>query len=134
MTEKIAVVAKSRLQLLTETQNAKLAADPRIAQTVLSPSEYRVATEKSWLAKMQYGNAVERLVADEVTMTPSIGKWIKYVGGPNNPDFIGRGRLAGTTFDITTEAARAAHMRRPYGPGMKIIPYQRPTNFELFPN
>lgn len=128
------IVARSRLQVLTETQNARLAANPSVAQAYLSEAEYLVATKQPWLAKMQYGNAVERMVAQEINQSARTGTWLQHVGGPNNPDFVGLGRLSGMNFDITTEAARAAHLARPgYGSGLNIITYQRPLDFWLFP-
>jgi hypothetical protein len=134
LTEKIGVVARSRLQVVTDVQNAALAANPRIAQTVLSPAEYAAASRRPWLARMQYGNAVERLVAQEVNQSSRTSTWLRHVGGPNNPDFVGSGRLSGMNFDITTEAAREAHYARPgYGYGLNVIPYERPATFSLFP-
>jgi len=39
------------------------------------------------------------------------------------------------TFDITANSPGAigAHLRRPYGPGLIITTYDRPTWFSLFP-
>jgi hypothetical protein len=48
-------------------------------------------------------------------------------------DFIGKGVLGGMNFDITTPGQIAAHMARPYGPGLNILTYIRPAIFNLFP-
>jgi len=56
-----------------------------------------------------------------------------YVGGPSNPDFVGRSLLRGMTFDITTPRQITAHLLRPYGPGLNIITYSRPPWFITFP-
>ena len=103
---------------------------------MLSEPEYKAGQNSIGIARMQYGNAVERLVRDDLlrnpddTISPQLFKW---VSGPNNPDFIGVGSAAGQTFDITTPGQIGAHLARPYGPGLQIMTYTRPQNFRVFP-
>lgn len=57
-------------------------------------------------------------------------------GGPNQPDFtitLPDGQTV--NFDITTNNERgiARHLQRPYGPGLQIIPYERPDGLVPFP-
>jgi len=107
--------AKSVLQNLTNQVNQELAANPRLAASVLSPEEIDAAVNP-FIARMQYGNAVERLVANRIKADPTLSSMFKHVGGPNNPDFIGQGAFQGMKFDITTPAQEAAHLARPgYG-------------------
>jgi hypothetical protein len=80
---------------------------------------------------MQYGNALERLVAREIQASPEYRSILEHVGGPNNPDFIS---TSGLNFDITTPGQVAAHLARPgYGTGLNVITYQRPVGFGVFP-
>ena len=118
---------------LTYDANAALAANPAIAQTVLSQAEYLAGQQSVGIARMQYGNAVERMVANQIENTPSLKRMFDYVGGPNATDFTGVGRFQGLNWDITTDTARqyAAHVARPYQP--IVIPYSRPATFTNFP-
>src|SRR5262249_49488327 len=60
---------------------------------------------------------------------------LSWAGGRNNPDFIGAGAATGLNFDVTTNTPRAinAHLARPYGPGLILGGYSRPTGFMVFP-
>jgi len=121
------------LQSITTAQNAKLAANPALARTVLSPAEYAAGEKAASVARLQWGNAVERLAAREIADSPQWRAMFRHVGGPNRPDFVGVGRAAGMTFDITTPGQVASHLARPYGSGMRIATYQRPMSFTVFP-
>ncbi|HEX7771884.1 MAG TPA: hypothetical protein VF435_05650, partial [Pyrinomonadaceae bacterium] len=123
------------LQNMTDYANDLLKADPSIAKTVLSQKEYAAGVAKSSVAKMQYGNAVERLVADQIAKSKDLHQQLfKHVGGPKKPDFIGKGPALGKNFDITTPAAVNKHLARPiYGRGLNVVTYIRPPTFVRFP-
>jgi hypothetical protein len=125
------------LQNITTAQNAELAANPALARTVLSPAEYAAGQRSVPVARMQYGNAVERIAAEEIRQSPALhGQLFEHAGGPSRPDFTGvpSGPAAGMNFDITTPAQVNAHLARPgYGPGLNVVTYQRPPLFRLFP-
>jgi len=118
------VGAQAELQRITGLVNQRLTQNPRLAETVLSRAEIKAAVDPR-VARMQYGNAVERLVAREIRRDPTLHALFKHVGGANNPDFIGRGALQGMRFDITTSGEVGSHLARPYGKRMIIIIYQR---------
>jgi len=118
------------LQNLTNQVNEAFAANLNVATAVLSPGEQLAAAEYTGLAKAAYGNAIERLVAREIEADPVLDGLYRHVGGPNNPDFVGRALFQGMDFDITTPGQAAAHLARPgYGAGLNIITYQRPAAF-----
>jgi hypothetical protein len=121
------------LQRTTTGVNAELAANPGVATTVLWPAEYAAAQRLPFVARMQYGNAVERLVAKRVRASWLMDRLFKHVGGAGQPDFIGRGLATGLNFEVTTPAATARHLTRPYGPGLNVVKYQRPGTFVVFP-
>ena len=123
------------LQNITTAQADALAANPSLARSVLSRREYLAGQTSESVARMQYGNAVERLVKIEIEKSPLHSKLFEHFGGPNNPDFAGRGAgLAwGEAFEITTPQAVPRHLARPYGPGLNVVTYQRPPLFRLFP-
>jgi hypothetical protein len=121
------------LQGITNAQNAKLAANPALAATVLSPAEYAAGQASVSVARLGYGNAVERLVAQQIGESAQLRSVFQHVGGPGRADFLGVGRAAGMTFDITTPGQVASHLARPYGPGMSIVTYQRPPWFTTLP-
>jgi hypothetical protein len=118
------------LQNLTNQQNALLHSDISRAASVLSREEMLSAAGNPGIARMQYGNAVERLVAREISSDPALRSLYQHVGGPNNPDFIGQGIFRGMNFHITTPGQAGAHLARPgYGQGLNIIQYERPPGF-----
>ena len=123
----------ARMQALTNAANSRLSAEPALANTVLRQAEYAAGQNSARVASMQYGNAVERMVAQDIQTSPIDRSFFHYVGGPSNPDFIGRGLLRGMNFDITTPRQVTAHLLRPYGPGLNIITYSRPPWFITFP-
>lgn len=127
-------IAEDLLQSMTRSANRKLAANPQLAQAVLHRGEYLAAQSTPAIARMQYGNAVERMVAQRVEHTP-FNYFFEYVGGPSNPDFIGKGIFSGITFDITSNSPRsiASHLTRSYGDGLILLTYVRPSNFRVFP-
>jgi hypothetical protein len=118
--------ARSQLQAVTDLVNQRLAQNPARARTVLSAQELEACVEPH-IARMLYGNAVERLTANEIQASPQLRAMFEHLGGPNDPDFIGTGPLRGMKFDITTPAQVNVHLARPYGPGMDIITYKRPA-------
>lgn len=120
---------------VTNSANRRLGAHPISARQVLSPSEYSAGQTSSSVARMEYGNAIERMVSQQIKETPVISGLYKHVGGPNNPDFIGTGLFNGLEFDITTNTTRSisSHLSRAYGRGLIIATYTRPVGFGVFP-
>ena len=85
------------------------------------------------IARMQYENAVERMVGEKIGDSPILRNLFRHVGGPNKPDFIGRGIFNGLQFDITTPGSVASHKSRVYGEGLIFLLYNRPASFRVFP-
>jgi hypothetical protein len=123
------------LQNATDYLNGQLAANPSLAKQVLSPAEYAAGQNSIAVARMQYGNAVERLVAE--AMDDDLGNQIvQYTGGPGGgsmPDFVGVGPAQGQMFDITTPGQVASKAGKWYGPNLITPTYVRPPGFTAFP-
>ncbi len=119
---------------LTNTANAKLAANPQIAQSVLSRREYFAGQNYPSVARLEYGNAVERMVASSIEKSP-LKFLFQSIGGPGSPDFIGKAAFKGLQFDITTNNPHSilAHIKRPYGNKVILILYTRESQFRVFP-
>ena len=118
------------LQNLTTQVNKELSGNLPLALTVLSDEEVAAAAGSSGIARLQYGNALERLVKIHVEADPILDSYFMYVGGPRKPDFIGKGILKGMNFDITTPSQIDVHLARPgYGEGLNVITYERPVGF-----
>jgi len=128
-------IAEDILQGVTGSANRRLGANPGLAQGVLRRAEYLAGQANPSIARMQYGNAVERMVSQQIRETPLISRLFQHVGGPNNPDFIGTGLFNGLNFDITTNTSQsiASHLSRAYGQGLIIATYARPIGFGVFP-
>jgi RHS repeat-associated protein len=122
------------LQNLTDQQSAALNANPALAQTVLSFDEVQAVQTRPYLNPVAYGNAVQRLVNQQIANNPSYQTILEPIGGANQPDYIGVGSAAGMNFDITTPGQVDAHLARPgYGQGLNIITYQRAPGWTLPP-
>jgi hypothetical protein len=110
--------------------NAEFGSNLSLATLVLSADELAAAGGSAGVARMQYGNALERLVARRIRNDPELSRLFLHKGGPSNPDFIGVGSLLGENFDITTPGQVSVHLSRPgYGPGLKCIIYIRHVGF-----
>jgi hypothetical protein len=116
------------LQNLTNQVNAGLASDLSRAATVLSEAELHASAHSAGMARLQYGNALERLVVAEISADPDLlGQMYRPVGGPSNPDFVGVGIYDGMNFDITTPGQINVHLSRPgYGADLNIVTYDSP--------
>jgi RHS repeat-associated protein len=118
-------LGKARLQAITNSANKAVGASPETAARYLSKDEIQAGINHPGVARMNYGKSVERLVARNIEKSPIDNLLYKHVGGPNNPDFVGRGILNGINFEITTKAQVAKHLARPYGPNLQIATYTR---------
>jgi hypothetical protein len=116
-------LGKARLQAITNSANKAVGASPETAARYLSKDEIQAGINHPGVARMNYGKSVERLVARNIEKSPIDNLLYKHVGGPNNPDFVGRGILNGINFEITTKAQVAKHLARPYGPNLQIATY-----------
>ncbi|AEE48476.1 hypothetical protein Halhy_0567 [Haliscomenobacter hydrossis DSM 1100] len=124
--------SKGELQSAASSANSELSSDLRGAGgRILSDREYSAASnaEEPWLGPVFYGTAVERLAAEQLISNSNFKK----VGGPNQPDFIGKGKYEGLIFDITTIGAIPAHLVRSYGKKLIFANYARPSGFRIFP-
>ncbi len=118
------------LQNVTDRVNAQFATDLSSAATVLTPDELLAAGFSRGIARMQYGNALERKVAGVIESDAVLDSLFDHIGGKGMPDFVGNGVLLGEHFDITTPAQVMKHLSRPgYGNGLKVITYERPPGF-----
>ena len=125
--------ASRAFQKLTISANAGLKQNLGSAAGVLKEPEYLAGTVYPDVARMQYGNAVERIVRDRVNGSLMLRSFFAHAGGPNSPDFLGQGFFSDMIFDVTTERAVAAHLARPYGPDLIFGLYERPPGFGTFP-
>lgn len=119
---------------MTNSANRRLGANPVSARQVLSPAEYSAGQTSSSVARLEYGNAVERMVGRTIENSP-LKYLFKHIGGPNAPDFIGRSIFSGLQFDVTTNTTRSisSHLSRSYGNGLVLLFYERPAYFKVFP-
>jgi hypothetical protein len=114
------------LKRLTDEEYNALTADLSRARLVLSPAEVE-ASVNPMIARMQFGNALERRVATRISEDQELKLLFRHVGrSPNSFDFLGTGRFTGLKFDITTPGQAAKHLARPYGEGLQIIEYMPP--------
>jgi hypothetical protein len=116
------------LQSLTNGQLEKLSGNLALAQEVLRPAEIEAAVIPA-VARMHFGNALERLVAKQIELDPVLKLLFRHTGKGGGPDFVGIGRFEGLIFDITTPGQAARHIARPYGKDLIIIKYSRPPSF-----
>jgi RHS repeat-associated protein len=128
-------IAEDILQRVTDSANRKLATNLNLAQEVLTHEQYASGQRYPNVARMVYGNAVEGMTAQQISKNPLLSSVFEHVGGPYQPDFIGRGLFNGLNFDITTNTPRSitGHLSRAYGQGLIITTYSRPIDFGVFP-
>lgn len=109
------------LQSIVDEVNARLAADPGLAREVLKDKPYANGQRNARLAAMEYGNALEKLVAAEITKQ-GLDDVLIHIGGPDETDFEGCGK----NYDTHTENMREIrrHQRRRYQP--VSVTYTRP--------
>jgi hypothetical protein len=77
------------LQNHVDAANTALTTNPALARSFLSPAEYAQFQTPGGYA-LNYGKAIERLTASDVANNPLSNSLFDYVGGPNDPDFVGR--------------------------------------------
>jgi hypothetical protein len=116
------------LQKVVDEELATLSRNPAIAQEVLRPREIAASVDQR-VAKMQFGNALERMVGRRIELEPALRDLLRYQGHRAGPDFLGIGRFGGLKLDVTTVSSAAEHASRPYGQDMIIITYTRPAMF-----
>ncbi len=73
-------IAEDILQGATDSANRGLAANPSVAQEVLSLKEYAAGQSNPAVARMEYGNAVERLAGQQIENSP-LKYLYRHVGG-----------------------------------------------------
>ena len=116
------------LQTLTNRAAERLGTNPRLAREVLSEAEYAAAQGSARIGAMQFGNAVERMVARDIRRIPGLDQVLLPVGGAGRPDFVGLGLWHGATFDVTTFGQVPTKFPGgvPKYPNLTVIPYLRP--------
>lgn len=116
---------------MASAANARLAANPALAQQVLYEAEYAAGQSSPQVARMFYGHAVERLVARTLRDSP-LALIVRHT--PNRgPDFVLHApfeRLL--SIDITTAGQIAAHVARG-DPHLRVVIYERPSTLTVFP-
>jgi hypothetical protein len=124
-----ALASRGGQEILDEV-SAKLAANPGLAKKVLSEAEYAAGQNSVGVARMQYGNAIERLFWEHIENSGQ-SRFFQRLGGASKADGIVNGQL----FDITTTNPITVqrHFARPYGEGLQLFKYERPSTFTLFP-
>ncbi len=113
-----------------------LSTDINLAIGVLNSAVFCTGQTNPSIARLQYGKAVEGLVAQDIRKSPILRYLYEYTGRrPSSPDFVGQHIFSGLNFDITTDTARSIseHLARPYGPGLVFSTYIRPSWFKVFP-
>ena len=117
-------------QAIVDRVSARLAENPGLARDFLSPAEYEAGQNSVQVARMQYGNAVERMFWDQVDQSPRYQQLFQRLGGPSRADGVANGQL----FDITTRNPFTVqrHFARSYGQGLRLFQYDRPASFTLF--
>ncbi len=123
------------LQDVTNQAVADLAANPALARRLMSQGSYQHLVEGTNLAPASYGKAVERLTAEYVSADPALSTILSYQSRPfvSTPDFLGYEGYNLRSLDITTEASRARHLARPYGPYTEIVTHPGLPSNLVFP-
>jgi RHS repeat-associated protein len=124
--------ARTVLQNLTNSQNARLAGNLRLAEFYLTEEELISSGLSIGHARMNYGKIVERMVASEVQSDALLRGLFSPAGvGRTGPDFLGQGPANGQLLDITTANPMTIrkHLARPYGEDLTVITYERPAGF-----
>jgi hypothetical protein len=93
------------LQNLTNQENALLSTDLSRATRYLSPSEVDAAMNP-YVARMQYGNALERMVGEQIGNDSLLKSMFRHNTTGKGPDFFGRGYLEGQIYDISPGCGR----------------------------
>jgi hypothetical protein len=117
------------LQAHVDVASAELAANPAVAELVLSEPELaHFLNPKSDFYAASWGKAVERLTARQIRANPLSDSILQHIGGPYEPDFVGRGGTFAQDymFDVTTVQHEPAHYGRWYGKDVYYIHYWRP--------
>jgi hypothetical protein len=117
------------LQAHVNAASAELATNPSIAADVLSDKELaHFLNPNSDFYEATWGKAVERLAARQIADNPLSDSILQHIGGPYEPDFVGRGGTFAEDqmFDVTTVDHEAAHYDRWYGKDVYYIHYWRP--------
>ncbi|MBI9052145.1 MAG: hypothetical protein JEZ00_22205 [Anaerolineaceae bacterium] len=128
-------IANSILKRQVKIANSQLSTDSITLKNALTKNQYEAAVKYNWLKPVNFGTAVENLTAERVSKNQLLDKLFTHVGGPNNPDFVGRGIFSGLNFEVTTSNANtiARHLPRPYVTKNNIIKYDMPKwIFNLF--
>jgi RHS repeat-associated protein len=128
-------LAAQQFQDIVTAENVRLGNNPSLAAVYLSAREYAAGQSSPGLANLQYGNALERMVADTIANDRLYSSYYLPLGGPRKPDFAGLGPVAGVNYDITTDTLQSlyGHLSRPYGEGLIFGTYSRPPDFSQLP-
>lgn len=116
------------LQRITNSTVAAFEAEPASARAFLSVKELANGP-----AAANFGKAIERAVADQVSKDPVLRFFIEYTSKPfsKTPDFASR--FGQGVYDITTKGTAwgAKHFERGYSETLRLIEYVRPSGFKF---
>ncbi|MCL4822217.1 MAG: hypothetical protein KJ067_24075 [Vicinamibacteria bacterium] len=114
------------LQRITNRQSARLRSSPEMLDRLLSPEQLAAIADKGpWLRNMYYGSVLEkRLVAGRIARSSRLRGLFEHVGDGPGVDFLGRGALDGTRFDITTVLQQSTKPGK-YGDEVLVPTYTR---------
>ncbi|WP_415952536.1 DNRLRE domain-containing protein [Streptomyces sp. KLOTTS4A1] len=111
------------MQRVTNRVNEEFRKNPDQYLDELTDAERAAAVENPFLARMNYGKAMERAVARD----PDIANHFEHVGGAGRPDFVFLTRSGGQVenYELTTNSTAAAlsHLPRPYVDPLTYVTY-----------
>lgn len=97
-------------------------------------SEKQISNLLTRRSAMEYGNALEKLVAQAVEGNELLGRFFRHAGklkkgekaakGVGIEDWKGIGEMGGFFVDLTTEAAAKAHYKRGYLEKFLVLTYK----------
>jgi RHS repeat-associated protein len=126
-----------RWGVIVDEQTTRLANDPSLLRTALTPREYRAGFRLGYTPSASYGKALERLINQAIRNDPQLSPYFEYTADPRRharagekrPDWVGRGPLEGMQFEVTTERDLTSHQARENALDNWIVrTYSRPPN------
>jgi hypothetical protein len=118
--------AATVLRRITREEYNKLTADLSLVGRRLSSKELAASVDPR-IARLSFGKAIERAVADRISREAGLSRLFVHVGRQRGSfDFLGIGRYEGLKFEITTPGEVSRHLARSYGEGLITVTYDPP--------